>query len=151
MKFPFRILILPAALLLPGLSPAADELARAVDAEFQSMDANHNGRIAPAVHAKGAKKMFDTMDADHDGKVTAPEMDVAHEKVTGHKDTAPSELTSAEKIRMVDTNRDGVLTATEHSEGAKKMFALMDLDTDGNLTKDEVVAGHQELLSKDDK
>jgi hypothetical protein len=155
MKTPLRRLMPMALLALPATFPlsatAADGLAKAVDAEFSAMDANHNGRIAPAEHAEGAKKMFDTMDANRDGKVTAAEMDAAHAKITGRKTVDDSEMTSAEKIRMVDANRDGVLTATVHAEGAKKMFALMDLDTDGDLTKEEVLAGHQELLSKDDQ
>jgi Ca2+-binding EF-hand superfamily protein len=68
--------------------------------------------------------MFDTMDADKDGRVTSSEMDAAHEKVTRNKRTQ-GEMSSAEKIKVVDANGDGILTAEEHAAGSKTMFDKM--------------------------
>lgn len=128
---------------------AADtDMAKSVDKQFKAQDADHDGKLSPKECADGAKKMFQTMDGDKNGRVTANEMDNAQEKITGKKG-GTSDLSSAEKIKMVDANGDGTLTAIEHAEGAKQMFALMDLDTDGYLTKDELFLGHQEMLQKD--
>jgi Ca2+-binding EF-hand superfamily protein len=117
-----------------------------VDQMFQMMDTNGDGKISADEHVAGAKKMFDKMDANKDGKVTAAEMDAAHEHMTGK--TKKPHMSAAEKIKVVDTNNDGVLSADEHVAGAKMMFDKMDTDKDGFLTKAEVEAGHAKMMSK---
>lgn len=112
---------------------------------FAKMDANHDRRITAAEHAKAARGMFLAMDADRDGKVTAAEMTRAQRKVTGSK---AGGMGSAEKIRAIDGNRDGVLSAGEHEAGSELMFAVMDGDKDGRLTRREYEAGHARLLAK---
>jgi Ca2+-binding EF-hand superfamily protein len=133
------------------ITPASATLARAeenrADAHFKAMDTNADGKLSPEEHAAGAKKMFDTMDASKDGTVTSTEMDAAHEKVAGQKATK-ADLSSAEKIKAVDTNGDGVLTAEEHAAGSKRMFDTMDTNRDGFLGKEEVEMGHEKMLQK---
>lgn len=133
-----------------GPAYAADDtpMSQSVDKQFRAQDGNNDGKLSPRESADGAKKMFRTMDANKDGKVTAKEMDTAHAQITGRK-SGPSDLSSAEKIRIIDSDENGELTAAEHAEGAKRMFALMDLDTDGYLTREELMSGHQEMLQKD--
>jgi Ca2+-binding EF-hand superfamily protein len=114
------------------------------DARFTAMDSNGDGKVSAEEHAAAAKRMFDTMDADKDGKVTAVEMSAAHEQVTGKK-AEKTEMSAADKIKAVDGNGDGVLTAEEHATGAKTMFAKMDTDKDGFLSKSEVAAGHASM------
>ena len=83
--------------------------------------------------------MFETMDGNKDGKVTAAEMEAAHQRITGRKATK-SDMSAADKIKVVDTNGDGVLTAEEHAAGSRAMFEKMDTNKDGFLTKDELAA-----------
>jgi Ca2+-binding EF-hand superfamily protein len=116
---------------------------------FQMMDSNGDGKISADEHATGARKMFEMMDANKDGKVTAAEMDAAHERM-GKKAHA-GEMSSAEKIRAIDTDGDGVLTADEHAAGSRKMFDMMDTNKDGFLSKSEMVAGHQHMMQKNTK
>src|SRR5688500_11176553 len=107
-----------------------------IEAEMRLMDANKDGKISATEHASGAEEMVKGMDGNQDNRVTAEEMDAtqtplksqdaAHHK--GH------ELSAAEKIKVIDTDGDGVLTAQEHSLGSKKMFGKMDTVKDGNLT-----------------
>jgi Ca2+-binding EF-hand superfamily protein len=122
---------------------------------FQEMDTNSDGKVSADEHAAAAKTMFTRMDENSDGKVTAAEMTAGHEKVTGKTDskdkTAPKGMSAAEKIKVIDTNGDGVLTAEEHAAGAKIMFEKMDANHDGFLTKDELVAGHAKMMSKHSK
>jgi Ca2+-binding EF-hand superfamily protein len=113
---------------------------------FSAMDTNADGKISADEHAAGAKRMFDTMDADHDGKVTAAEMTAAHDKM-GAKPAA-NEMSAADKIKTIDTNADGVLTADEHAAGSRSMFDRMDTDKDGFLTKAEFDAGHAKMMHK---
>ncbi len=121
------------------------------EAMFEMMDSNGDGKISADEHAAGAKKMFEKMDADKNGEVTAAEMDAAHDKMAGKAKTAErkAEMSSAEKIKMVDTNNDGMISAAEHEAGAKMMFDRMDTDHDGYLTKAEFEAGHEKWMKKD--
>jgi Ca2+-binding EF-hand superfamily protein len=87
------------------------------------------------------------MDANKNGTVTAEEMDAAHANVTGKK-AANTDMSSAEKIKVVDTNGDGALTAEERATGSKKMFEKMDADKDGFVSQAELAAGHAKMLNK---
>lgn len=115
--------------------------------EANDPDADRDGLVTPQEHADNARRLFETMDGDRDGRVTASEMTAAHEKVTG-KPAQPGDLTSAEKIAAIDTDKDGVLTAQEHADGSVSMFGKMDTDKDGKLTRTEIEAGHREMLRK---
>jgi len=132
------------------------------DAMFQMMDTNGDGKISAEEHAAAAKKMFETMDADKNGQVTAAEMDAAHDKIPGRAKGANTaadkkgemkgemKMSSVEKIKMIDTNNDGVLSAQEHEAGAKMMFDKMDTDKDGSLSKAELESGHAKLMKSAD-
>src|SRR4051812_23702367 len=131
-----------------GLTLVALPLACANDAEkdFAMMDTNGDGRITRAEHAAAAKKMFAMMDKNNDGIVTAAEMDAM--KQMKHDDHDAAEMSSAEKIKEIDTDGDGRITAAEHAAGSEKMFDKMDTNHDGVLSKEECVAGHKTLMKK---
>jgi Ca2+-binding EF-hand superfamily protein len=129
------------------------------------MDANKDGVVSAEEHAAGAKQMFTRMDANRDGNVTAAEMDAAHEARGEHgrhhegRHEGPAkhdeaqhggkhQLSSAEKIKVIDTNGDGSLSAQEHEAGSRSMFSKMDADRDGRLTLAELDAGHERMLKK---
>lgn len=119
----------------------------AVGLEFAAMDANHDGRLTATEHASGAKAMFGKMDANRDGKVTSAEMTAAHQSITGQPGK-PGDMAAADKIKVVDSNGDGILSAEEHAAGAAAIFAKMDADRDGTLNKEEMAAGHAAMLKK---
>jgi Ca2+-binding EF-hand superfamily protein len=120
------------------------------DNHFQMMDTNGDGKLAPEEHTGGARKMFQTMDANKDGKVTATEMDLAHDQMAG-KRGAKSHMSAADKIKKLDSDGDGILTAEEHDAGAKTMFERMDTDRDGMVSKAELAAGHTKMMNKQAK
>ena len=121
-----------------------------VHRQMRTMDTNQDGKISAEEHQEGAKKMFETMDADKDGNVTEKEMTAAHDKIAGGRPMKGA-MTAAAKIKTIDTDGDGVLTAEEHAAGASTMFGKMDLDQDGELTKQEFGQGHRKLLHKRSK
>jgi len=144
----FFFFTIACVLVLPSLLSAADEAgADAADAQFKAMDLDGDGRLTPAEHAAGARRMFVAMDANGDGKVTAAEMDAAQEKITGRK-AGPSDMSSADKIKVVDADGDGILTADEHATASRAMFEKMDTDKDGFVSKAEFAAGHAKMLRK---
>jgi Ca2+-binding EF-hand superfamily protein len=126
------LLLSPAALAGEGMSVAD---------KFAAMDTNHDGKVSPDEYAVGARIMFDKLDANKDGQVTAAEMEAGRPgKAKG--------MSTADKIKMVDTNGDGAVSADEHAAGAKAMFDKMDSDQDGYLTKSEMEAGHKKMVER---
>jgi Ca2+-binding EF-hand superfamily protein len=138
---------------LSGVSVAADtpHMGHAVpssaEAEVQMMDTDKDGKVSASEHALGAKAMFDAMDKDKNAVVTPAEMDAVQKATSRPGETPPGKLTSAEKIKAVDTDHDGNLSADEHVAGSRKMFTMMDTDKDGMLTAAELDAGRKLMLS----
>ena len=119
-------------------------------ASFEAMDADRDGAISGREHHDAARMMFELMDRNGDGKVTAAEMDAAQERITGRK-RAKGDMSSAQKIKAIDANGDGVLTAGEHETGSRAMFEKLDANKDGGITRAEWDAGHAALLKKASK
>lgn len=130
------LLLMGCVLALPAF--AATDL-------FAKMDVDRDGRISAQEHAMGSRGMFVAMDADKDERVTAAEMTAAQARITG--EAASGGMTSAEKIKVVDGDRDGVLTAAEHAAGSRAMFAKMDRNNDGRLSRREFNAEHEKLTA----
>lgn len=55
------------------------------------------------------------------------------------------DMNSAEKIKKMDTNGDGRLSAAEHEAGAREMFMKMDTNKDGSVTAAEMDASHKAM------
>ena len=137
------------ALLACAGALVALPLARAnnggAEAKFKAMDTDGDGRVSRAEHAAGARAMFEAMDTNHDGVVTADEM-TAYKNSKGEANRA-SEMSSSDKIKAVDEDGDGKLTAAEHEAKSTDMFTKMDTDGDGYLSLSEMTAGH-EMMKK---
>jgi Ca2+-binding EF-hand superfamily protein len=118
--------------------------------ELQMMDTDHDGTVSATEHAAGAKKMFQMMDKDGDGIVTAAEMSAAHKDMpTARSAQAPDthmDKSSAAKIKAIDADQDGTISAAEHEAGARKMFDKMDKDHNGKLSAAELQAGHDQMM-----
>ena len=139
--------VILGALTLCSGSLAAESKSSAADPEFVRMDTNRDGKVSADEHAAGAKQTFATMDANKDGKVTGAEMKASYQRITGQK-AKKSDMTAADKIKVVDKDGDGMLTAEEHAAGSRVMFEKMDTNRDGFLTKDELVAGHAGMMRR---
>jgi Ca2+-binding EF-hand superfamily protein len=135
------------------------------DAQFKMMDADADGQVTSTEHAAGAQSMFMKMDADKDGKVSAGEMDASHAAMkdqahtatkdqskdsTSHDSQHTREMSSEQKIAVIDADGDGVITAAEHQSGSQRMFAKMDRNGDGSLSKEECREGHKKMMTDAD-
>ena len=146
-KLGFRTIALVGGVMPTSLALGAGPKAAKPDAEFTAMDTNKDGKVSAEEHAAASKNMFDMMDPNSDGKVTAAEMTAAHPRITGTK-TKKSDMSAADKIKVIDADSDGILTAEEHAAGSRAMFEKMDTDKDGSLTKDEIAAGHAQMMKE---
>jgi hypothetical protein len=107
--------------------------------KMQMMDANKDGVVSASEHAAGARSMFGKMDADGDGRVT-------HKGMPGHAGTHG--MSSADKIKAIDADHDGVITSSEHEKGSSSMFERMDANGDGNLSFEEMQAPPQKPMTE---
>lgn len=131
------------SLLVSGLALFALPFAFAGgDDLFAKMDTNGDGKVTKEEHAAGAKQMFAQMDANKDGIVTATEMEAMSHGKPAEAGTVAA-LSAAEKIKVIDKDGDGRLTAAEHATGSEAMFGKMDANGDGTLSKEECDAGHK--------
>lgn len=146
-KLSFCTIALVGGVMLASLALGAGPKAAKPDAEFTAMDTNKDGKVSAEEHAAASKKMFDMMDANRDGKVSAAEMTAAHQRVTGKK-VKKSDMSAAEKIKVIDADSDGILTAEEHTAGSRAMFEKMDTNKDGFLIRGEIAAGHAQMMKK---
>jgi Ca2+-binding EF-hand superfamily protein len=166
---PMKMLVIAGSVALAASAYAGDDDSKhgSGNAEFQMMDSDHDGSVSSTEHAAGAKKMFGKMDADGDGIVTAQEMTAAHKDMpTARSNEGSSESatgtasrlgksdrpkSSASKIKAIDADQDGTITAAEHEAGARKMFDKMDKDDNGKLSAAEIQAGHDRMMTAEDQ
>jgi Ca2+-binding EF-hand superfamily protein len=53
-----------------------------------------------------------------------------------------------DKFRMMDTDGDGRISASEHAAGSQQMFMMMDANKDGAVTMEEMKA-KMEMMKRD--
>ena len=130
---------------VPGLSPAthaavvADESgvrdSVTFNARFTTLDDDDDGHIDFGEYAASATGKFVTMDSDGNGLVTPAEMD-AHRAALGR----PSRVSSADVIKPVDSDGDGMLAQWENEAIARREFDALDTDHDGYISRAEARA-----------
>jgi len=126
-------------------APAAR--AEATRAEYDYIDSNDDGYVSSSEHEVYARQLFNEMDGDPpDYRLTKADIMANHDKFFRHvfctgNMLGGSDLSDAEKIGRMDTNRDGVISRDEHANAAAAKFQDMDTNHDGVLTWDEFSAG----------
>lgn len=101
-------------------------------ASFAGMDADGDGAVSSAEHARAAQTMFQMMDGDRDGTVTVAEMDAAQAAIGDSR-----ALSSEKKIGLLDADGDAKLTLAEYVAGSNALFAEMDANKDDRLDRAE--------------
>jgi Ca2+-binding EF-hand superfamily protein len=105
-------------------------------AKFQKLDADGDGKIsrAEAASNQGLAKYFDQIDTNHDGFLTPAELQAQRAK------------RAAAKLKAVDKDGDGRISRAEAEAKAPhlaKNFDRLDVNKDGFISKDEIVAAHK--------
>lgn len=130
----------PTAPTVPTPPPAP---AKPPPTSFAGMDSDGDGSISEAEHQASAAAMFSAMDWNGNSMVSAAEMDTALAPLGGS-----TAMSSADKIKVVDSNGDGMLAKVEYVAGTAAMFDTMDVDRSGTLSEAEYDAGHKAMLGK---
>lgn len=129
------------------------EYMKMVDAHFNQIDMNHDGKvtkdelaaelqrelqIANARIAQQLEAKFRQLDTNHDGQLSLQEFMAIQPRLQ------PSE-TPEQMIQRLDANHDGELTAEEFRAAEMAKFNRIDANHDGVITPAEMQAasGHQ--------
>lgn len=105
------------------------------NARFTTLDDDDDGRIDFGEYAASATGKFVTMDIDGNGLVTPAEMD-ARRVALGRM----SKVSSADVIKPVDSDGDGMLAQWENEAIARREFDALDGDHDGYISRAEARA-----------
>lgn len=127
-----------------GQDPAA--AAPAGQVRPASVDADGDGSVSAQEHERAAKLMFQRLDVNGDGSVGAAEMDARLPGAGGGN--ASAQVTSAERIKLLDSDGDGLLSQAEHGAGAQRMFAQLDANQDGRVSPEEHEAARAEVKKR---
>jgi Ca2+-binding EF-hand superfamily protein len=146
-------------------------------AHFAKLDQNGDGKVTLAEASAAKDKHFAELDANKDGAVTLEEARTgmqAHKQKRGEERFAERDENkdgklsrdevpgmSPERFQKIDANRDGALTRDEflaakarrgqdHGERGARMFARVDQDGDGKVTRAEASAVVKTLFDKKD-
>ena len=126
-----------------------------VEAQLRIMDTNKDGKLSQGEHAAAARQAFLGMDANQDNRVSATEMDEAQKPLKGqdasHAATRREahKVSAAERIKAIDRDGDGLLSADEHAAGSQQTFATIDVDKDGYISAMELKQAQAILTAED--
>jgi hypothetical protein len=101
--------------------------------DLASLDADHDGRLSRAEHAKALQADFARIDSNRNGVLSAPEMGTWL-RSRGASPRIGTVTLGAQEIATIDGDRDGRVSAVEHGRVADARFAALDGDRDGTVT-----------------
>lgn len=127
--------------------PRGDGPGRPVPPLVAALDVNHDGTI-DASELNSASESLRSLDKNTDGKLTPDELrpgrgpaprDEAERPQTdpARKDAAPGRRPGPPIVGALDTNKDGVIDATEVANATAALKTL-DKNSDGTLTMEEI-------------
>lgn len=126
--------------------PAAKEM-------FARFDSNSDGKISQEEAPERMKRHFGRIDANGDGGVDAEEMAAARAKMAGNRPQgAPQRPKGTPEpgalLKQFDKDGDGKLSQEEAPERMKQYFAVIDADSDGSLSGDELAAALRRMRER---
>lgn len=135
---------------------------------FEAADKNHDGRLTLAEFREDAARFFATLDVDHNGEIGPDEIERYESEVApeirvvstyGDASLAKTDndgnvtdppyptrlgagrfgyLDMPEPVVSADSNLDRAISRQEFGQAADRRFALLDINGDGAITRDEL-------------
>lgn len=139
--------VLPASAQLPGM----DSLAGLIISQF---DHDHDGNVDVNEWQNGANDGFVEMDRDQDGFISEGEIDALSQDISEEigKFGAAAAVALIKKILFTfDTDHDHRISKAEYETGVSALFKLLDTNKDGMLTKAELAELPVRLFQRADK
>lgn len=122
-----------------------------VDQALKMMDANGDGMISQDEHTAASDAMFKATDTDANGMMSPAEMTVmANADMAAMNmpvDATKTQMMIGFKMAMMDTDKDGMVSASENTAAHKAMFTGADANSDGMLSKDELTAAMSKMTA----
>lgn len=114
------------------------------------VDSNKDGVVSTAEAMAAADKQFARLDGNKDGKITEAEFKAAGKaslsKVPAkylEKNKDRIEKSQKGRFAMLDGDKNGEVTKAEMQADMQKRHKAMDLNSDGSVTKEELVKFHE--------
>lgn len=138
------LFLLPCFLLLVGTLPASaqlpgmEALAGLIIGQF---DRDHDGNVDINEWQNGANDGFIQMDHDQDGFISEGEIDALSDDISeeiGKLGAAAAVVLIKKILFTFDTDHDHRISKAEYEAGCAALFKLLDTNKDGLLTKAEL-------------
>ena len=109
---------------------------------FDTLDANHDGKLDKADREAKTMDKFKELDSDKNGAISPAEFAAAHERGAGHegmkgRGRGDHPMMAMMMMRMADTNHDNVITRDEFMAAERAHFDKVDTNHDGKITPEE--------------
>lgn len=145
-----RLLPVIASLSIATLSqaavPGADLLVGLISKHF---DSNSDGSIDTGEWQGGMAASFDDMDANGDGSISGDDVDALKKTISEETGDIGATIAVAlirQIVMSLDKDSDKLVSRKEFSDGGEAMFKKLDADSDGQVTKAELVELPTRLL-----
>lgn len=99
---------------------------------FARLDTNHDGVLSQ--YEFDGDALVALMDTDRDRQLSMAEVDA------GLGASPNGEVDAKDRLRLADVDNNGVLSDAEVRKGTISRFHLIDVNTDGNIDRDEFAA-----------
>jgi Ca2+-binding EF-hand superfamily protein len=114
---------------------AAQQMPRTSEERFARLDSDRSGTVDQDEYETSVRQIFSDLDSDKNNRVSNAELTAAS---APQGEGMPS---PADRIRFMDMNTDGELTEEELERGAERAFQRFDTNTDGSLDLAELKSG----------
>ena len=110
-------------------SAVAQHAAHGSSESFSRLDSNHDGVLSQ--YEFDGDALVALMDTDRDRQLSMAEVDA------GLGASPNGEVDAKDRLRLADVDNNGVLSDAEVRKGTISRFRLIDVNTDGNIDRDE--------------
>ena len=130
-----RSMLVGTLLVVAAFNCAAQMPPQNATARFNAFDKDGNGSISEDEYEDGIEQIFRNLDTDRNNRVSNDEVTKAR------PEQQDGMMSAADLIRLIDMNTDGELTEEELVRGSERRFQNLDTNHDEMLDLPEMKSG----------